>query len=68
MTENPGMEGKNIGYIVGGGLRESLRVRLTVDPQEVQEGAFVVVESGGWSFYGLVTDLALGRHRPAFCR
>jgi hypothetical protein len=36
MTENPGMEGKNIGYIVGGGLRESLRVRLTVDPQEVQ--------------------------------
>jgi uncharacterized protein len=66
MTENPDNEGKNIGYIVGGGLRESLRVRLTVDPQEVQEGAFVVVESGGWTFYGLVTDLALGATDPRF--
>ncbi len=66
MTENPEMEGKNIGYIVGGGLRESLRVRLTVDPQEVQEGAFVVVESGGLSFYGLVTDLALDATDPRF--
>jgi DNA helicase HerA-like ATPase len=66
MIENPEMEGKNIGYIVGGGLRESLRVRLTVDPQEVQEGAFVVVESGGWFFYGLVTDLALGATDPRF--
>jgi hypothetical protein len=35
-------------------------VRLTVEPQEVQEGAFVVVESGDWLFYGLVTDLQLG--------
>ncbi len=66
MTENPEMEGKNIGYIVGGGLRESLRVRLTVDPQEVQEGAFVVIESGGWFFYGLATDLALGATDPRF--
>ncbi len=66
MADNPGMEGKNIGYIVGGGLRESLRVRLTVDPQEVQEGAFIVVESGGWFFYGLVTDLALGATDPRF--
>jgi energy-coupling factor transporter ATP-binding protein EcfA2 len=51
---------RSIGYIVGGGLKENLRVRLTVEPQEVQEGAFVVVESGDWLFYGLVTDLQLG--------
>lgn len=66
MTENSQAGGKKIGYIVGGGLRESLRVRLTVDPQEVQEGAFIVVESGGWFFYGLVTDLALGATDPRF--
>jgi hypothetical protein len=53
-------ENKNIGYIVGGGLKESFRVRLTVDPLTVQEGAFVVIESGDHQFYGLVTDLQLG--------
>jgi hypothetical protein len=52
--------------VVGGGLKENLRVRLTVDPQEVQEGAFVVVESGDWLFYGLVTDLQLGSTDPRF--
>jgi hypothetical protein len=59
-------EKKNIGYIVGGGLRENLRVRLTVPSQEVQEGAFVVIESGDWLFYGLVTDLQLGSTDPRF--
>jgi len=49
-----------IGYIVGGGLKDSFRVRLTVDPLTVQEGAFVVIESGDTLFYGLVTDLQLG--------
>jgi len=38
-----------IGYLVGGGLKESFRVRLTVDPLTVQEGAFVVIESGTFS-------------------
>ena len=55
-----------IGYIVGGGLKESLRVRLTIPSQEVQEGAFVVIESGDWQFYGLVTDLQLGATDPRF--
>ena len=55
-----------IGYIVGGGLKESFRVRLTVPSQEVQEGAFVVIESGDWQFYGLVTDLQLGATDPRF--
>jgi len=55
-----------IGYIVGGGLKESFRVRLTVDPLTVQEGAFVVIESGDYQFYGLVTDLQLGATDPRF--
>jgi len=60
------MENQPIGYIVGGGLKESFRARLTVPSQEVQEGAFVVIESGDWQFYGLVTDLQLGATDPRF--
>ena len=59
-------ENNPIGYIVGGGLKESLRARLTVPSQEVQEGAFVVIPSGDWQFYGLVTDLQLGSTDPRF--
>ena len=57
---------KPIGYVVGGGLEANLQVRLTVQPQEVQEGAFVVIDSGTWRFYGLVTDLQLGATDPRF--
>jgi hypothetical protein len=57
---------KEIGYIVSGGLKENLRVRLTVPAQEVQEGSFIVIESGDWLFYGLVTDLQLGATDPRF--
>ncbi len=57
---------KTIGYIVGGGLRENLRVRLTLPAHEVQEGAFVVIESDEWLFHGLVTDLQLGATDPRF--
>jgi len=56
----------SIGYIVGGGLKANLRARLTVPAQTVQEGAFVVVESSGWLFYGLVTDLQLDATDPRF--
>jgi uncharacterized protein len=55
-----------IGYVVGGGLQENLRVRLTVPAQEVQEGSFVIIDSGDWRFYGLVTDLQLGATDPRF--
>ncbi len=55
-----------IAYIVGGGLKESFRARLTVPAQQVQEGAFVVIPSGDWQFYGLVTDLQLGATDPRF--
>ncbi len=55
-----------IGYVVGGSLKDCLRVRLTVPPQQVQEGSFVVIDSGGWLFYGLVTDLQLGATDPRF--
>jgi hypothetical protein len=57
---------KMIGYVVGGGLKENLRVRLTIPSQDVQEGAFVVIESGSWQFYGLVIDLQLGSTDPRF--
>jgi hypothetical protein len=56
----------SIGYVVSGGLKENLHVRLTVPSQEVQEGAFVIIDSGNWQFYGLVTDLLLGATDPRF--
>ena len=59
-------DNSEIGYVIGGGLKDNLIVRLTVPPQQVQEGAFVVVESGDWSFYGLVADLQLGASDPRF--
>jgi uncharacterized protein len=59
-------ENESIGYVVGGGLQENLNVRLTVPPQEVQEGSFVVIHSNDWQFYGLVTDLQLGATDPRF--
>ncbi|MEW5940947.1 MAG: ATP-binding protein [Chloroflexota bacterium] len=55
-----------IGYLVGGGLKENFRVRLTVSPQEIQEGAFVVLQSGNWNYYGIVTDIQLGATDPRF--
>ena len=55
-----------IGYLVGGGLKENLSVRLTVPATQVQEGAFVILESGNWQFYGLVVDLLLGATDPRF--
>lgn len=55
-----------IGYIIGGSLKEGLKARLTVPSQEVQEGAFVVVEHGNWKYYGIVTDIELGATDPRF--
>ena len=55
-----------IGYLVGGGLKENFRVRLLVSPQEIQEGAFVVVQSGEWNYYGIVTDIQLDATDPRF--
>lgn len=57
---------EKIGSIVGGGLKEKFRVRLSVTSQEVQEGAFVVIENIPWHFYGLVTDIQLGATDPRF--
>src|SRR5512135_2774119 len=61
-----GEPGAGIGYVVGGGLKENLSVRLTVPAQEVQEGSFVIIDSADWRFYGLVTDLQLGATDPRF--
>ena len=60
------MEENSIGYVVGGSLKDNLNVRLTVPPQAVQEGSFVVIDSGDQRFYGLVTDLVLGATDPRF--
>ena len=55
-----------IGKVVGGGLKETLQVRLDIPAKEVQEGAFVVIEDDDWQFYGLITDLYLGATDPRF--
>jgi hypothetical protein len=55
-----------VGYVVSGGLKENLNVRLTVPAHLVQEGSFVVIESGDWQFYGIATDLQLGATDPRF--
>ena len=56
----------HIGYIVGGGLRDKFRARLTIPSYEVQEGSFVVIQNLPWHFYGLVTDIQLGATDPRF--
>ena len=55
-----------IGYIIAGSLKDNLRVRLSIPPQQIQEGSFVVTQSGDWKFYGLVTDIQLGATDPRF--
>lgn len=55
-----------VGYIIGGGLKEGFHVRLTVSAEAVQEGSFVVCDSGQWRYYGLATDLQLGATDPRF--
>jgi DNA helicase HerA-like ATPase len=62
----PGSPALPLGYIVGGGLKSGLRVRLTVPADTVQEGSFVVCEGGRYRYYGLVTDLQLGATDPRF--
>ena len=57
---------KPVGYVIGGGLKANLFVRLTVPAHQIQEGGFLVLESGNWQFYGLVTDLQLGAIDPRY--
>lgn len=66
ISRKDGGASASFGYVVGGGLKENLRVRLTVPAQEVQEGSFVIIDSADWRFYGLVTDLQLGATDPRF--
>lgn len=55
-----------LGYIVGGGLKSGLRVRLTVPADAVQEGSFVVCDTPRYRYFGLITDLQLGSTDPRF--
>ncbi len=66
MFDNRAEVAKPLGYIVGGGLKTGLRVRLTVPADTVQEGGFVVCETPRYRYYGLVTDLQLGSTDPRF--
>lgn len=59
-------ETSTIGYIIGGGLKDGFRVRLTVPADHVQEGSFVVCDSGRYRYFGLATDLQLGATDPRF--
>jgi len=65
-SEEPSEPNDPLGYIVGGGLKSGLRVRLTVPADTVQEGGFVVCETPRYRYYGLVTDLQLGSTDPRF--
>ena len=60
------MEQKSIGFITGGSLKTGFLVRLTVPADAIQEGGFVVVQSGNYKFYGLITDLRLKASDPRF--
>jgi hypothetical protein len=66
MDEKMNNINESIGYIVGGGLKANLNARLTVPPETVQEGAFVIIDSDQWRYYGLVTDILLGATDPRF--
>ncbi len=57
---------KQIGYVIGGSLKDQLLVRLIIRPHEIQEGSFVVIHSGIWNFYGLVSNIQLGSTDPRF--
>ncbi len=57
---------KQIGSVTGGGLKENLQVRLSVPPQQVQEGSFIVIDSQDWIFYGIATDLQLQAVDPRY--
>jgi uncharacterized protein len=59
-------ENTPIGYIIGGGLKEGFRIRLTVPADQVQEGSFVVCDNGRFRYFGLITDLQLGATDPRF--
>ncbi len=60
------MENNTIGYITGGSLQSGFTARLTVSPDRVQEGSFVVIEDRPRVFYGLITNLRLCAVDPRF--
>lgn len=58
----------SIGYVIGGSLKEGLIARLAVPSDQVQEGAFVVVNHNGINYYGLVVDIRLTAADPLFAQ
>ena len=47
-------------------MKDQLKVRLTIRPHEIQEGSFVVIHSGIWNFYGLVSNIQLDTSDPRY--
>ena len=66
MAEKHPSRNEPIGYVIEGGLKANLHIRLTVPPTSTQEGSFIVIKSGEWQFYGIATDLQLGAIDPRF--
>lgn len=53
------MMNDRVGYVIGGSLKDSLRIRITDPNQQVREGSFVVIQSGTIRYYGLITNIIL---------
>lgn len=65
---NPSNSEGSVGYIISGGLKENLHIRLNRPPHDIMEGSFVVLDSGTWRFYGIVVDLSLRAIDERFAR
>lgn len=59
------MMNNSIGYVLGGDMNE-LTARLTVPLRDVQEGSFVVIESGRMRFYAMLSKIELGASSQEF--
>src|SRR5512136_163312 len=62
-TTNPA---KRLGIVVAGSLSKGLDIKLDRDAriEETAVGRYVVVESGGYRFFSLITDVALDNTNP----
>src|SRR5512136_3402957 len=64
--EAAGPAQKRLGIVVAGSLSKGLDIKLDRDAriEETAVGRYVVVESGGYRFFSLITDVALDSTNP----
>lgn len=55
---------QRIGKVVGGSLKGNICVRLEVPQQKIQEGSLIVMEDGGYQYFGTAADMQLMRYNP----